>query len=156
MTTNSWITKCQCISEMKVEMNGERPQNRDQEKSSQMALVRGYCLLEGPPRLVAPFGRLWKRCSFPLASLMTDFLEAVLREMASSVVAPLSLLVANPHPLTQVTFSPPSMQALTVTPSRREVLDPLGVTSSPTYDPNRHPCSPTLILSPIFEDQVQA
>lgn len=55
-----------------------------------MALVRGYCLLEGPPRLVAPFGRLWKRCSFPLASLMTDFLEAVLREMASSV--PVALL----------------------------------------------------------------
>lgn len=33
-----------------------------------MALVRGYCLLKGPPRPVASFGRLWKSRSFPLAS----------------------------------------------------------------------------------------
>lgn len=62
-----------------------------------MALVRGYCILEGPPRLVAPFGRLWKRCSFPLASLMTDFLEAVLREMASSVPVALLCQSSSPH-----------------------------------------------------------
>lgn len=66
-------------------------------KSSQMALVRGYCLLEGLPRLVAPFGRLWKRCSFPLASLMTDFLEAVLREMASYVPAALLCQSSSSH-----------------------------------------------------------
>lgn len=67
------------------------------EKSSQMALVRGYCLLEGPPRLVAPFGQLWKRCSFPLASLMTDFLEAVLREMACSVPDSRLCQSSSPH-----------------------------------------------------------
>lgn len=35
---------------------GERLKNRSTRgKSSQMALVRGYCLLKGPPRLVASF-----------------------------------------------------------------------------------------------------
>lgn len=63
-----------------------------------MALGGGYCLLEGPPCLVASFGQLWKRCSLPLASLMTDFLEAVLREMACSV--PVSLLCQSSSPYT--------------------------------------------------------
>lgn len=75
---------------------GEASQYRP-EKSSQMALVRGYCLLEGPPRLVAPFGQLWKRCSLPLASLTTDFLEAVLREMACSVPDFLLCQFSSPH-----------------------------------------------------------
>lgn len=74
-------------------------------KSSQMALVRGYCLLKGPPRLVASFWPAIKGPSFffffpssppPLGVLMTDFLEAALREMASSV--PLGSPSANLHP----------------------------------------------------------
>lgn len=73
-------------------------------KSSQMALVRGYCLLKGPPRLVASFWPAIKgpwvfflpSSLPPLGVLMTDFLEAALREMASSV--PLGSPSANLHP----------------------------------------------------------
>lgn len=76
-----------------------------------MALVRGYCLLKGPPRLVASFWPAIKEPTFwffsfpsfpsspsptPVGVLMTDFLEAALREMASSV--PLGSSSANLHP----------------------------------------------------------
>lgn len=50
---------------LKWVVSGWEASTQGSRKSSQMALVRGYCLPKGPLRLVAPFGRLWKRCSFP-------------------------------------------------------------------------------------------
>lgn len=61
MTINSHFWKWW----LKWVVSGWEASTQGSGKSSQMALVRGYCLLKGPLRLVAPFGRLWKRCSFP-------------------------------------------------------------------------------------------
>lgn len=56
----------------------------DSEKVIPGGIRRGYCLLEGPARLVAPLPPAMKDMQpSPGSSRMSDFLEAVLREMAS-------------------------------------------------------------------------
>lgn len=97
---------------------GERLENTSTRgKSSQMALVRGYCLLKGPPRLVASFWPAIKGPSFffsfhpplpPLASwwLTSWKLRCVKWPLLYHLAPPLPIFI----PVTQVIFP----QAVTV------------------------------------------
>ena len=156
MTTDNWITKCRCIFEMRVEMNGLR--------------VRGF---NAGTRKVIPDGISWgilssRGPSTPGCSVWPPMKEMQLSFgisddwLPGSCVAWNGLLCTSRSslPILIPSHKSPSCRqahrlwlSLLAKTHQTEVQQTLWVISSSTYNPKRHPCSPTLILSPKLKER---
>lgn len=115
-------------------------------------ISQGILSSRGPSTPGWPVWPAMKEMQLSFGILMTDFLEAVLREMASSV--PVALLCQSSSPHTSQLQGPRRMQAATVTPGKTrqmEVRRALWVTGNSTYNPKKgtsvHPPSSFLPYS---------